>query len=352
MSANERLRSDAIRHSIYMERVKRGEQREIRELLDESLLDVQAKIEVRLRQIQDRGYDLGPKSTERLQRLEREIREIIREQMGETRNVVESRLENLGRHEVEWQAKRIEGELAGVIDLTRPSATQIRSAILHRPVDGEPLRAWWSNLADSAQERIMRDIRLGIVQGETVTDIRRRVVGTDVFPGSFQKIRRDADTVIRTAINHVNTHAREMTYQENQELVTGVQYVATLDSRTTVLCAGLDGKVFPIDEGPRPPQHPNCRSTTVPVLKTWKEMGIDAEEISEGTRASVDGQVPERMTYQAWLKRQPASVQRDVLGRTRADLFRKGELELDSFVDDSGRVMTLEQLREVEGVNV
>jgi len=33
------------------------------------------------------------------------------------------------------------------------------------------------------------------------------------------------------------------------------------------LCAGLDGKTFPVDGGERPPLHINCRCTVVPVIK-------------------------------------------------------------------------------------
>jgi SPP1 gp7 family putative phage head morphogenesis protein len=43
------------------------------------------------------------------------------------------------------------------------------------------------------------------------------------------------------------------------------RYVATLDSRTSSICAALDGREFEYGKGPMPPQHFNCRSTTVPI---------------------------------------------------------------------------------------
>lgn len=89
----------------------------------------------------------------------------------------------------------------------------------------------------------------------------------------------------------------------------------------------------------------NCRSTTAPVLKSWREMGVPIDEVPEGTRASMDGQVPESTTYQTWLQRQPASVQDEVLGATRGALFRRGGLTLDRFVDMSGRQYTIQELR-------
>ena len=68
------------------------------------------------------------------------------------------------------------------------------------------------------------------------------------------------------------------------------------------------------------------------------------EEAPAGTRASMDGQVPEAETYQTWLKKKSAAFQDDVLGPTRGKLFREG-LSLDRFVDQSGKEYTLKQLR-------
>jgi hypothetical protein len=115
-----------------------------------------------------------------------------------------------------------------------------------------------------------------------------------------------------------------------------------------VICASLDGQVFDLSTGPMPPRHPNCRSSSTPILKSWQELGIDAKELTESTRASMDGQVPETLTYQDWLKKQPQDVVEDVLGKTKAKLFNEGGLTLDRFVDFKGEVYTLDELRKHE----
>ena len=74
-------------------------------------------------------------------------------------------------------------------------------------------------------------------------------------------------------------------------------------------------------------------------------MGIDMAELDPTTRASMDGQVPQDMTYQQWLKSKPAAFQDDVLGPTKGKLFRDGDLPLDRFVDRKGRELTLDELR-------
>ena len=58
--------------------------------------------------------------------------------------------------------------------------------------------------------------------------------------------------------------------------------------------------------------------------------------------------VQQKTTYESWLRRQSAGFQDDVLGKTKGRLFRRGKLELDKFVDASGKTLTLNQLRKME----
>ena len=85
------------------------------------------------------------------------------------------------------------------------------------------------------------------------------------------------------------------------------------------------------------------------MVKPEYDLGRDIE----GVRPSVGPdnkakQVSGSTTYQQWLTRQPASFQDEILGQAKADLFRKGNLTLDRFVDENGRELTLEQLRELD----
>lgn len=59
----------------------------------------------------------------------------------------------------------------------------------------------------------------------------------------------------------------------------------------------------------------------------------------------MSGQVPDDMTYQDWLKKQPVERQDDILGKTKGQLFRKGGLTLERFVDRNGRELNLAELR-------
>ena len=57
-----------------------------------------------------------------------------------------------------------------------------------------------------------------------------------------------------------------------------------------------------------------------------------------------------KLTYGAWLKKQPQALQDEVLGVERAKLFRSGKVSIQRFTDDTGKVYTLEQLKEREGL--
>lgn len=83
--------------------------------------------------------------------------------------------------------------------------------------------------------------------------------------------------------------------------------------------------------------------------KNLKKQGFTKNQlrhIKRDTRASMNGQVPKKQTYQTWLKRQPVEFQNDVLGPTRAKLFREGGLSLDRFIEPTtGAGLTLDEIK-------
>lgn len=70
----------------------------------------------------------------------------------------------------------------------------------------------------------------------------------------------------RTKHTEVMNNARH-DYFESTGVVTGYQYSAIMDDRTSDICSGLHGKFFTADNAPIPPMHFNCRSTLIPITK-------------------------------------------------------------------------------------
>ncbi len=143
-------------------------------------------------------------------------------------------------------------------------------------------------------------------------------------------------------------NAREEVFKVNKKIVPKVQYQATLDDRTTVVCINLDGKVFETGKGPRPPVHFQCRSTVVPIVPSWQEFGVS--DPPPATRASMNGAVPDKVTYREWIAKQPKSVQVKVLGKKKAELFRSGRVKIERFSSRGLKPLTLKKIARREGI--
>jgi len=331
----------AVRHSHYLHRYASG----LADLIF-NVLDAEQRSIVRL--LADLPDDLSEMTRARLERLLSAIREVNAKAYDRLGDVLQSEMRGLAVYEAGFVAR---GLTAARLDFTMPAPQQLHAATTSRPFQGKLLREWVEDLSDQSFKRLRGAVRMAVIEGRTVGELTRTIRGSkdmNYRDGLMNVDRRQAEAVARTAVAHVNNAARQLVYEQNKKLVTGVKWVSTLDARTTPLCQSLDGKVFPLDSGPRPPAHINCRSTTIPVMPSLRDMGVDLD-IPEGWRASKDGPVPANLTYNDWLRRQDAEFQDSVLGPARGKLFRQGGYTLDRFVDDLGHRYTLAQLREMDG---
>lgn len=230
--------------------------------------------------------------------------------------------------------------------------------------NGEVVQKAFRGIAESQAERFGQIVRNGLLTGETTQDLAKRLVGRLEFgqAGSVRQIalaggevtkaaNHQVISLVRTSINQVANTASQQVYEANQDITKKYRYVATLDTRTSAICRALDGREFEYGKGPKPPQHFNCRSTTVPVIN-YEELGFDAPpSVTKGQRASMDGPVPANTSYGQWLQGQPRAVQDEVLGKAKADYFNKladqhgARDAIAKLVRDDGSELTLDQLR-------
>jgi SPP1 gp7 family putative phage head morphogenesis protein len=226
--------------------------------------------------------------------------------------------------------------------------------IVGEPMLGETFgeRMLWNN---QQNVRKIRDrLTQSVIQGEDMGQASRRLFGSGKWmTGVIGKdARMRAEMIARTEIQRVSNAVTRKIYEENQDVVKGIQYIATLDRRTCIICGSDDGQVWyynkDIANAPTVPRHPRCRCTYSPVTKSWKELGINRSELPPGTRASMDGQVLDVITYGQWFKTQPTSFQLDHLGPTRYRLWKQGKLELGQMVE-SNRILNIDQLADRMG---
>ena len=210
-----------------------------------------------------------------------------------------------------------------------------------------------ASISLSQQRKIKDVVRKGMIDNLAVNKIAKNVGNAIDLPASQLK------TLSRTAITETSSNVSNATYKLNEDVIDGYQYVATLDSRTSMICSRLDGKVFRLDSktGVRPPQHFNCRSTTVPIVKSYEDIkNTSSSRISKrrlsrlnsNTRASFNGQVPAKTNFEEFLRQQDPSFKLAVLGnKRRVDIFDLGKLKFTQFSTKTGELVSISRLEEL-----
>ncbi|MDG6761837.1 minor capsid protein [Glaesserella parasuis] len=213
-------------------------------------------------------------------------------------------------------------------------------------IAGSPLEDWWAKQGNDFAFKFEGIIRQGLLDGQQTSQML-----TDV-KHLMNTSRRHAETLVITAVAKVADKAHQALRDENLDILAGEKHLSTLDTRTSTVCQLRDGLMWDLDKKPidhdvpyqRPPLHPRCRSILQLVTKSWKELGIDAEEMPSSTRASQDSPVSEQINYENWLKSKSPEQQDQVLGKGKADLWRRGVITFADMLDQSGRPLTLKDL--------
>ena len=243
--------------------------------------------------------------------------------------------------------------------------------------NGQTVEKAFRGIAERQKDALARHIRQGVFSGESTAEIARRMVGRLEFgqKGSVRQIAAaggeltklanyQVQTIVRTSVNQVQNQASQAVYAANSKVAPKYEYVATLDSRTSPICRRLDGQKFAYNKGPTPPQHFNCRSTTVPVVDyegLSKRKGF--EDLTPPPKGKVvtrptgegTGRVPQGTAYGDWLLKQDKKLQIKTLGSEQKVRFFKrlakkegsGQAAIRKLIRDDGSERTLEQLQKL-----
>ena len=215
--------------------------------------------------------------------------------------------------------------------------------------EGKTVTDLFNELANNESNKYINHIKLARYEGKTNQQIVQMIRGTrknGYKDGLMEVTSRQAKTIVRTTVQHAAMQGKAEFANDNADIIKGEQWLSTLDGRTSSACRSLDGQVFELGKGPRPPLHHNCRSTVLIVLRD--------EYAGRGNinkRASKDGPV-DNESYYSWLNKQPKEFQDDVLGETRGKLLRSGGLSADKFaalqLDKNFKPLTLAEMRDRE----
>lgn len=269
-------------------------------------------------------------------------------------------IDGVASYEIAFQAAALTAAVPELVQARFPVAvaqfSQVRAIALARPFQGRLLSEWMAGIEADRAASIRDAVRSGVLEGRTTPEIVRQIMGTKAekyADGILQRSRREVEAVVRSAVSSTAETASDKAFEANSDIISHVEWLSTLDSRTSTTCRIRDrlpytlGTYRPI--GHKVPWlagpgriHFCCRSTKLPILKSALALGIS----DAAARASMGGQVPQQTTYAQWLARQTAARQDEILGPERGKLLRQDKLKLQDFYNDKGKFLTLDELRE------
>lgn len=278
---------------------------------------------------------------------------VLSDVTGDWKNTIEKSLREIADYENKWFIHTLQDNTKAKTFITAPTAEDLWArikfaplALSNAPVVLNDLLSGWG---DNERNRLLRGVQTGFVQGQTTRQIVSGVAGAG---GLADISERNVMTVVRTAVSHVSNTARDEVYSSNNDIVQKYQWVSTLDSRTSTVCKSRDGQKYVIGKGPMPPAHPNCRSTTIPVIEDDFLDFLDEGAVRAARGANGGTQVDASTSYYDFLKQQPAWFQDEALGPVRGKIFRNSGISPEEFrvisVDGFGRPLTLQQMADLD----
>ena len=288
MNPNDVIFGEQIRRRIALERLSDQQADELLKFLQEVRRDVVSKLANAPASYTARQQKLL------LDSIDRAHKDIY----GRMRTDIEKAQRKLAGDEASAQASILRGSTS--ITVRELSISQAYAVSKARPMQGRFLEDWMTDLEPSHRERLNAALRISFIEGESQSAAYRRISETLARSGNGLR------ALIRTSNSHIASAVHHKTYEENPDLIAEYEWRSTLDSRTTPICQSRDGMRYKVGEGPLPPAHVSCRSTTTGILKDFPP--------------------PKRVTYKEWLAKQPPDIQDEALGgKKRGDAYRRGE---------------------------
>ena len=168
-----------------------------------------------------------------------------------------------------------------------------------------------TNFGVAVREQVEKHLLDGITVGQNPCRIARlltRNVRDSLGNGLTWALR-----TVRTAQLSSYRLASHATYAANPNVVKGWVWHAELgSSRTCMGCIAKHGTVHPIDETLR--DHHNGRCAPIPLTVTYRDLGLNIDEPTEEIEKGED-----------WFKRQPQTMQRQLMGGAMHDAYRAGK---------------------------
>jgi len=197
----------------------------------------------------------------RLEVLQRKVQALIKGTYGTILRDVTSDMTTLAGSESEWVRSLVNKAAGDELMDVALHQRDLKVLATDTMIQGAPSAQWWGQQASATEDAFMREIRNGVLRGESIDDMARRVRGkptgkrfswytkkgehrwnVEFEGGLLQTNTRNAKALARTSVMAVAGQARRETYLANRDVIKGIEQISTLDTRTTPICMAYDGE--------------------------------------------------------------------------------------------------------------
>ena len=326
-------------------------------------------------------------SVKKLRQLERAIREAVKDNLVPRIDDMTGELYDISELEAAFYVGLANEAIKAddlAVKVSTPASERIR-----RYVEGSVIKlnaksgntvVSWSEYAEmyerSVSDKIKSVIRSAWVSQNQGSLQSPRAIINQVKTINDEINRRNAESMVRTAVNHFGTQGRLAFADDNQDVIEREVPIVTFDSRVSDTCISISANYgqngWPYGKSPvgYPPYHPNCRTQIGFLLQGQTELfgtrqsvggrkGEEAEESFDKRQKRSDKvikyrgkndkafkaqQIPANTPIAKFLRDQPRWYVEEVLGKKKADAFLSGELSLGKLTDADLKSRTVQQL--------
>lgn len=331
---NEFIYEKSIERQIQLLRHREGLARRVRIALTAHDKEFTDKLAVRVLRLSKKDFKrlatAAGWDTEALKELRELIKSLSSSSALVLKNTIDSELDSLTLSEYDFYKDMFETGGSLVNETIAVSALSLSSAKKYRDAEvavgqtqGELISGW----AARRRRKLLQVIRSSAINQDVQLMISE-VGGTDSRFGGILRATHHGGVLIANTLHPAATTAGSEALRQENKGAFDLVWSSILDSRTSSVCFSRHNKRIYRDlGGSKPPAHMNCRSRVVPIF------GQDDEFPQE--------------TVKAWFSRQPEGTQRNILGKTRYEAYKKSASNLSfprDFISRSGDRLTIKEL--------
>lgn len=244
MTVNEKLLDASIAHQIDLTYYSNNVVNRIIAILKKSDSEIVIQLQIALERLPASSF-----TVERLDLILAAVRSLNSQAYSELSGVINKELADLVEYEITHQKQLFDNVLPVQVSTTTVNIEQVYAAALARPFQGKLLKEFMQALETDKAVRIRDAIRMGYIEGQTISQIVQRVRGTKALlykDGIIEINKRNAEAVVRTAIGHTAAFTKDRFLEQNNEIIKALKWHSTLDGRTSEICFIGSTAVLPI----------------------------------------------------------------------------------------------------------